>query len=112
MAKVLIVGGVAGGATTAARLRRMDEWAEIILFERGRYISYANCGLPYFIGGVITDRDRLFVQTPEGFSRRFRIDIRTRAEVTSVDPKGALPGSRAGQTAHPGHRPAGDLHRA
>jgi NADPH-dependent 2,4-dienoyl-CoA reductase/sulfur reductase-like enzyme/rhodanese-related sulfurtransferase len=88
MAKVLIVGGVAGGATTAARLRRMDEWAEIILFERGRYISYANCGLPYFIGGVITDRDRLFVQTPEGFSRRFRIDIRTRAEVTRVDPKG------------------------
>jgi len=85
MAKILIVGGVAGGATTAARLRRMDEGAEILLFERGRYISYANCGLPYFIGGVIENRDRLFVQTPEGFGRRFRIDIRTRSEVTRID---------------------------
>jgi NADPH-dependent 2,4-dienoyl-CoA reductase/sulfur reductase-like enzyme/rhodanese-related sulfurtransferase len=86
MAKVLIVGGVAGGATTAARLRRMDEAAEIILFERGRYISYANCGLPYYIGGVIEDRDQLFVQTAEGFSRRFRVDVRVRSEVTAVDP--------------------------
>jgi NADPH-dependent 2,4-dienoyl-CoA reductase/sulfur reductase-like enzyme/rhodanese-related sulfurtransferase len=88
MAKVLIVGGVAGGATTAARLRRMDEDAEIILFERGQYISYANCGLPYYIGGVIEDRDQLFVQTAEGFSRRFRVDVRLRSEVTSLDPRG------------------------
>lgn len=61
--KVLIIGGVAGGATAAARLRRMDENAEIILFERGEYVSYANCGLPYYIGGTIAERDRLFVQT-------------------------------------------------
>jgi NADPH-dependent 2,4-dienoyl-CoA reductase/sulfur reductase-like enzyme/rhodanese-related sulfurtransferase len=87
MAKILIIGGVAGGASTAARLRRMDEAAEIVLFERGPYISYANCGLPYFIGGVISKRDRLFVQTPEGFSRRFRIDVRTDSLVTRLDPK-------------------------
>ncbi len=62
--KYLIIGGVAGGASTAARLRRMDEQAEIILFEKGKYISYANCGLPYYIGGVIEERERLFVQTP------------------------------------------------
>ena len=90
MAKVLIVGGVAGGATTAARLRRMDERAEIILFERGRYISYANCGLPYYIGGVIAERNRLFVQTPQGFRRRFRVDVRTRCEVTRLDPAARL----------------------
>lgn len=69
--KYVIVGGVAGGATAAARIRRNTEKAEIILFERGEYISYANCGLPYYIGGVIQDRDRLFVQTPEAFSTRF-----------------------------------------
>ena len=74
--KYVIVGGVAGGATAAARIRRNTEKAEIILFERGEYISYANCGLPYYIGGVIQDRDRLFVQTPEAFSTRFRIDVR------------------------------------
>lgn len=62
--KILIVGGVAGGATAAARIRRNSEEAEIIMFEKGEYISYANCGLPYYIGGVITDRDNLFVQTP------------------------------------------------
>lgn len=66
--KYVIVGGVAGGATAAARIRRNTEKAEIILFERGEYISYANCGLPYYIGGVIQERDRLFVQTPEAFS--------------------------------------------
>ena len=87
MAKIVIVGGVAGGATTAARLRRMDEQAQIVLFERGQYISYANCGLPYYIGGVITDREQLFVQTPEGFSARFKIDVRIRSEVTRLDIK-------------------------
>ena len=85
MAKIVIVGGVAGGATTAARLRRMDEQAEILLFERGKYISYANCGLPYYIGGVIADRNRLFVQSPKGFSARFKIDVRVQSEVTAID---------------------------
>ena len=84
--KYLIVGGVAGGATAAARIRRNVEQAEIILFEKGRYISYANCGLPYYIGGVIADRSRLFVQTPAAFGRRFNIDVRTESEVTSIDP--------------------------
>ena len=88
MAKIVIVGGVAGGATTAARLRRMDEQAEILLFERGKYISYANCGLPYYIGDVITDRNRLFVQSPKGFAARFKIDVRTRSEVTAIDRRG------------------------
>lgn len=83
--KILIIGGVAGGATTAARLRRMDEEAEIVLFERGEYVSYANCGLPYYIGGTIRERDRLFVQTVEGFIRRFNIDIRIKSEVTAID---------------------------
>ena len=83
--RFLIVGGVAGGATAAARIRRMTEDAEIILFEKGAYISYANCGLPYYIGGVIEERDRLFVQTPEEFSKRFNIDVRTLSEVTSID---------------------------
>lgn len=85
MARVLIVGGVAGGASTAARLRRMSETAEIVLFERGDYISYANCGLPYYIGGVITDRNRLFVQTAAAFSSRFAVDVRVGTEVTSID---------------------------
>ena len=83
--KYVIVGGVAGGATAAARIRRNTEKAEIILFEKGEYISYANCGLPYYIGGVSKDRERLFVQTPEAFAVRFRIDVRTRSEVTKVD---------------------------
>lgn len=85
--KYLIVGGVAGGATVAARLRRMDEKANIILFERGKYVSYANCGLPYYIGGTISERDKLFVQTAEGFRARFNIDIRTEQEVISIHPK-------------------------
>ncbi len=84
--KVLIVGGVAGGAGTAARLRRNDENAEIILFEKGDYISFANCGLPYYIGGTITERGNLQVQTPEGFHARFNVDVRVRQEVTAVDP--------------------------
>lgn len=83
--KYLIVGGVAGGATAAARIRRLDEDAEIILFEKGKYISYANCGLPYYIGGVIEQRDKLFVQTPEAFSKRFNIDVRVENEVLTID---------------------------
>ena len=83
--KHLIVGGVAGGATAAARIRRIAENDEIILFEKGEYISYANCGLPYYIGGTIADRSNLFVQTPEAFGRRFDIDVRTRSEVLSVN---------------------------
>lgn len=83
--KYIIIGGVAGGATAAARIRRNTEKAEIILFEKGEYISYANCGLPYYIGGIIEERDRLFVQTPEAFGTRFNIDVRTRSEVTGID---------------------------
>lgn len=86
--KYVIIGGVAGGATAAARIRRNTEKAEIILFERGEYISYANCGLPYYIGGVIEERERLFVQTPEAFGKRFNIDVRTRSEVTGIDTAG------------------------
>ncbi len=85
--KILIVGGVAGGATTAARLRRNDENCEIVMFERGKYISYANCGLPYYIGGTIQEREKLFVQTPEAFGKRFNIDIRIMSEVTAIDPE-------------------------
>ena len=85
--KYLIVGGVAGGATAAARIRRLTEDAEIILFEKGAYISYANCGLPYYIGGVIEERDRLFVQTPEAFGKRFNIDVRTWSEVIAIHPE-------------------------
>lgn len=83
--KYLIVGGVAGGATAAARIRRNTEKAEIIMFEKGQYISYANCGLPYYIGGVIEDRNKLFVQTPEAFGKRFNIDVRVNSEVTGID---------------------------
>jgi CoA-disulfide reductase len=82
--KIIIVGGVAGGATTAARLRRLDENAEIIMFERGEYISFANCGLPYYIGGTISERDNLLVQTVEGMSQKFNLDIRNLSEVTKI----------------------------
>jgi len=85
MARYLIVGGVAGGATTAARLRRNDEQAEIIIFERGEYISYANCGLPYYLGNTIRDRSRLFVQTPESFHELLNVDVRNLTEVVSID---------------------------
>ena len=85
--KIIIIGGVAGGATTAARIRRVDETAEIVLLEKGKYISYANCGLPYYIGGVIEERDKLFVQTPEAFSTRFRVDVRTENEAIFIDRK-------------------------
>ncbi len=84
--KVVIVGGVAVGATAAARIRRLDESAEIIIFERSGHISYANCGLPYYIGDVITDSDELTLQTPESFFRRFRIQARVRCEVTAIHP--------------------------
>ena len=84
--KYLVIGGVAGGATVAARLRRLDEDAQIVLFERGEYVSYANCGLPYYIGGEINDRKKLFVQTVQGFIDRFRIDIRTEQEVIAIHP--------------------------
>ncbi|MBU3190784.1 CoA-disulfide reductase [Clostridium bowmanii] len=83
--KVIIVGGVAGGASTAARLRRLDENAEIIMFERDEYISFANCGLPYYIGEVIKDRDKLLVQTPESMKARFNIDVRNNSEVAYID---------------------------
>ncbi len=83
--KVVIVGGVAGGATAAARLRRLDEQAQIVVVERTGYVSYANCGLPYYVGGVIRDRARLTLQTPDSFWRRFRIDARTHQEVVSID---------------------------
>ena len=84
--KVVIVGGVAGGATAAARIRRLDEQAEIVVFERSGYISYANCGLPYYIGDVITDKAALTLQTPESFDARFRVDMRVRHEVTAIHP--------------------------
>jgi len=84
--KYIIVGAVAGGASTAARLRRLNEHAEIIIFEKGEYISYANCGLPYYIGDVIKDRHKLFVQTATSFNKRFNIDVRTTTEVTAIDP--------------------------
>lgn len=83
--KIVIIGGVAGGASAAARLRRLDEQAEIVVFERTGYMSYANCGLPYYIGGVIRDEADLTLQTPESFYARFRIDVRVRQEVTSID---------------------------
>ena len=84
--KVVIIGGVAGGATAAARLRRLDEEAEIVVLERTGYVSYANCGLPYYVGGVITDRDELTLQTPEGFRRRFGIDVRVGHEALAICP--------------------------
>ena len=84
--KYIIVGAVAGGASTAARLRRLDEHAEIVIFEKGEYISYANCGLPYYIGEVIKDRNKLFVQTAASFKQRFNIDVRVMTEVTGINP--------------------------
>lgn len=83
--KYIIIGAVAGGASTAARLRRLDEHAEIIIFEKGEYISYANCGLPYYIGDVITDRNKLFVQTATSFNQRFNIDVRVLTEVVEIN---------------------------
>lgn len=85
--KVVIIGGVAGGATAAARIRRLDETAEIIVFERSGFISYANCGLPYYIGGAIKDENELTLQTPESFYSRFRVDMRVHHEVTAIHPE-------------------------
>ena len=84
--KYIIVGAVAGGASAAARVRRLDEHAEIIIFEKGEYISFANCGLPYYIGDVIKDRNKLFVQTAAAFNQRFNIDVRVQTEVTAINP--------------------------
>ncbi len=88
MNKILIVGGVAGGASAAARLRRLDEKSEIIMFERGEYISFANCGLPYYIGGEITEKSALTLQTPKSFNDRFNVDVRNNNEVISIDREG------------------------
>ncbi len=85
--KIVIVGGVAGGASAAARLRRLDEQAEIVIYERSGYISYANCGLPYYIGGSITDAEDLTLQTPRSFNRRFNVAVNVLHEVTSIDPE-------------------------
>lgn len=85
--KYIIIGAVAGGATAAARLRRLEEKAQIILFEKGDHVSYANCGLPYYIGDVITDRNKLFVQTAAAFKTRFAIDVRVQTEIIAIDPK-------------------------
>jgi len=87
MKKIVIVGGVAGGATCAARLRRLNEDSEIIMFEKGEYISFANCGLPYFIGNTIEERDDLLLQTPESFRARFNVDVRVKSEVKRIDRK-------------------------
>lgn len=83
--KVVIIGGVAGGASAAARLRRLDENAEIVILERSGYVSYANCGLPYYVGGVIADKGKLTLQTPESFRARFAIDVRVRHEAIAID---------------------------
>ena len=85
--KVLIIGGVAGGASAAARLRRLDETAEIIMFERDEHISFANCGLPYYVGENIKERSKLLVQTPKSLNARFNIDVRIHSEVTGIDSK-------------------------
>ena len=85
--KIVIVGGVAGGATAAARIRRLDEQAQIIVFERSGYVSYANCGLPYYIGDVITDPEALTLQTPESFFKRFRVTMKVHHEVTALHPE-------------------------
>ena len=84
--KVIIIGGVAGGATTAARLRRLDEKAEIIMIDRGNHISFANCGLPYYVGDVIKEKQNLLLQTPESFNNRFNIDVTIRQEVERIIP--------------------------
>ena len=83
--KILIVGGSAGGASCAARLRRLDEKAEIVLLERGEYVSYANCGLPYRVGGVIKSREALLVLTPDEMRRKYAVDVRTKNEAVAID---------------------------
>ena len=83
--KLLIVGGVAGGASAAARARRLSEDAQIVLFERGPDVSFANCGLPYYVGGEIAEREKLLVTTPERLRTRFKLDVRTRSSVEAID---------------------------
>ncbi|MCU1442381.1 MAG: CoA-disulfide reductase, partial [Cryobacterium sp.] len=83
--KTIIIGGVAGGMSAATRLRRLDEAAEIVVFERGPYVSFANCGLPYYVGGIIEDRGSLLLQTPESLAARFRLDVRVNEEVIRID---------------------------
>ena len=85
--KTIIIGGVAGGATAAARLRRLDESAEIVILERGEYVSFANCGLPYYIGGAITQKENLTLQSPESFKERFNIEVRTFSNAVRIDPE-------------------------
>ena len=127
--KVVIVGGVAGGASCAARLRRLDEHAEIVMLERGPYVSYANCGLPYHVGGVIPEESSLLVATEQMFRAVFNVDVRTNCEVTAISTKdkaveitnratgetttetlrqaGVVPRRRADPATAPRHRPAG-----
>ena len=104
--KVVIVGGVAGGATAAARIRRLDEHADIVVFERSGYVSYANCGLPYYIGGIIDDAPELTLQTPESFFSRFRVDMRVRHAVTAIHPgrKTVSPGEGPSRRRRTGER--------
>ena len=83
--RIIIIGGVAGGASAAAKARRTNEAAEISMFERGAFVSFANCGLPYYVGETISDRDELLLQTPESFWRRFRVKVHTRHEVLRID---------------------------
>jgi len=85
--RILVVGGVAGGASCVARARRLSETAEIIMFDRGKYVSFANCGLPYYVGDVIKEEENLIVATPELFRKRFKIDVRLQSEVVAVDRK-------------------------
>jgi NADPH-dependent 2,4-dienoyl-CoA reductase/sulfur reductase-like enzyme/rhodanese-related sulfurtransferase len=101
--KTVIVGGVAGGMSAATRLRRLDESAEIVVFERGRYVSFANCGLPYYVGGAIEKRDSLLLQTPESLASRFRLDVRVEHEVMEID--------RAAKTVSVRHVPTGTVTR-
>ena len=98
MKKIIVVGGVAGGASFAARMRRLDETAQIIMFEKGTHISFANCGLPYHIGETIRERDNLIIQTPEQFNARFNIDVRTSSEVTAIDPSSRSVSVKVGDT--------------
>ena len=94
--KVVIVGGGAGGASAAARLRRLDETAQIVVLERSGYVSYANCGLPYYVGDVIQEAGALSVQTPQSLAARFALDVRVHSEVTAIDPARKTVSVRAG----------------
>ncbi len=90
MSKYIVIGGVAAGMSAAARLRRLDESAEIVVFEKGEHVSYANCGLPYYVGDVISERSKLLLQTPESFKQRFNVDVRVRNEVLAIDTTGHM----------------------